>query len=662
MAGLVHLKEALDTQGKEFVNNLLNKTVIINEKMAGTFFGVRKDPDSKKFKFFKRNSNISYVDRVLSLYFEPPIEYFETKGSALLDQMPPDYLFGMEYFSDKKSQSIEYDRLPKNNLILNYIHILNKAGEVIDVVQKKDELNKWANILGIEPPPIIFQGKLNDLQKKKIQEFIYTSIDELVDKFKTTSFTRYIISILNPSLEATFLRDSLEKDIDGIVFRFYDDDTNNIEPVFLAKLVDPVFLNNARSRTVDEKKKSDDYIWIMVIDLMNFIEQYTISDLRDIPITGEKYDHRYVTLVNHIYLEFINEFGEKYRDLDIQIPEFLQRNEFNVNYNLVNNVRVTSMIESNSNFKEIYRVFINMFRKKKVKVNSTFFTKEMKDNLNDQIDKISKVIMGDSIYENYFPTFNEFVGEDKEPGYFESFKKIDNRRTKPVNLIISDFQPIHPGHIKSAQSLFDENGLPCLLVCIHTGDTTRTKPFKKETVANGLQKLESTHPSIIAGHVIVSDGEVETLLRTIRTEYEPNIIAANRSRIRDLALQLELARKRSRNLNLKKELRLMELPFAGVKDTIMNTIKNNDYASFKSAAPQEIHSEFHNMNRDVTEKLNESLSKTTTINESKIPETPIIIEDEVLEVHLTKTNLQGYAGSSGVIGHASWAGKSLENK
>jgi hypothetical protein len=73
MAGLSHLKDVYDKQGKEFLDGLLNKTVIINEKMDGAYFGVQKDSETGKFKYFKRNTPITYVDRVLSRYFEPAI-------------------------------------------------------------------------------------------------------------------------------------------------------------------------------------------------------------------------------------------------------------------------------------------------------------------------------------------------------------------------------------------------------------------------------------------------------------------------------------------------------------------------------------------------------------------------------------------------------------
>lgn len=623
MAGLSHLRDVYDKRGKDFLEGLLNKTVIVNEKMDGAFFGAQKNPETNKFKYFKRNAEITHIDRVLSKYYEPAIKHFESLKSDVVSQIPNNYHFGMEWFTSPKAQTIAYDRLPKNGLILSYIHVLDESGQISETVQDKETLNKWASILNIEPPPIVFQGKLTDFQKEKVQEFIYTPFSELVDRFKTTSFTKYIISVLNPEMGASFLRDTLDQDIEGLVFRFYDPKNKSEDSVFLAKLVDPVFQANAKQKAQDRvQKKSDDYIWIIVIDLMNFIERHSVSELRAIKLSGKSYEERYISLVNHIYLNFISEFGEKYTDLDIQIPEFLQREEFGVNFKMINNNKVTKILESNHNFKEIYRIFLNIFRKKSVRVSSTFFTKEMRANLVSQISKLSNVILGDSVFENYFPTFGEFVGEDKDPGYFESYAEIpeEKKKAKRVNVIISDFQPIHPGHIKSAQKLFDTNGFPCLFACIHSGSTNKSKPFKKETVSNILAKLVNQHPSFITGWVIVSDNEVENLLREIKPAYDPVIIAASKNRIKDIALQLELARKRSRNLNFKKDLKLIELPPAGLKDSIMKHIKNQDYLNFKVDAPNEIHSEFFNMNRDMNESVNESqtsldFEKTEPVND-----------------------------------------------
>jgi hypothetical protein len=168
----------------------------------------------------------------------------------------------------------------------------------------------------------------------------------------------------------------------------------------------------------------------------------------------------------------------------------------------------------------------------------------------------------------------------------------------------------------------------------------------------------------MVGPVVIPDGEIENLLKEIRPNYEPNIIAANKSRIRDIALQLELAKKRSRNLNLKKDLRLMELPNAGVKDSIMTSIKDNNYTSFKTAAPAAIHSEFFNLNRDLNEKLTESIDlsqfKSPGVPVVEIDETiDLILEEKVQEYYQDGSPVQkepGKYGSSGSSGTSGTAG------
>ena len=612
MPGLSHLRDVYDKRGKDFLGGLLNKTVIVNEKMDGAFFGAQKNEETGGFRFFKRNAEITYVDRVLSRYYEPAIRHFENLGADVVGQIPANYHFGMEWFTSPKAQTIAYDRLPKNGLILSYIHVLGKDGETVETIQDKDTLDGWADLLDIERPPIVFQGTLSPDQKEKIQEFVYTPFDQLVDRFKTSSFTRYIMSVLNPEMETTFLRDTLDKEIEGLVFRFYDPDSSAEDSVFLAKLVDPVFQERAKSKAQERvQKKSDDYIWIIAADLVNFIERYPVSELRDVELKGSSYEQRYISLINKIYLDFISEFGEKYSDLDIQIPEFLTREEFGVNFDLIKNPKVTSVIESNPNFKEIYRILLNIFRKKKVRVNSSIFTKQMKDNLNSQIDKISKVIMGDTVFENYFPTFNEFVGTDSEPGYFETFAKVpeEDRKVKRVNLIVSDFQPIHHGHIKSAKKLFESNGFPCLLVCVHDGSVSKMKPISQPTMNACLSKVVAENPQIITGHRMVSDGEVGSLLRAVKPDFEPAIISGTKSRVRDLAMQMELAKKRSRDLNFKKDLKLIELPSNLMKSDIMDSIKKGNYEAFKANSPTAIHSEFFNLNREGRERLNESIAE-----------------------------------------------------
>jgi hypothetical protein len=602
MAGLLHIKDLYQKKGKDFVSDLLTKHVIVNEKMDGAFFGVKKDCETNSVEFHKKGGKLSYIDRVLSRYYEPAIQHFEQLAEI---ELPCDHYFGFEYFVNTNSQKVEYDRLPKNNLILSYIHIIGENGETQHTIQNGEQLNEWADKLQVERPPIVFEGKLTDDQRVQIMEFIYTPLDQLLEKFKTTSFTKYILSVFNPELTASFLNDDMDKSIEGLVFRFGDPETSGEDSIFLAKLIDPWFQQSAIERAENQRansKKSDDYIWITVIDLMNYIERFNNSELRNLPAEGSTPDERYVSLINSIYKGFVQEFGDKYAELDIKIPNYLTKDEFNVNFELVKDPEAVDLIESNPNYKEIYRILLNVFRKKNIRIGASFFTQPMKQILHSQINKIMNIVNEDTLFENYFPTFSEFVGTTDEPGYFDSFAEVpaNKRSVKPVNLIVSEFQPITNSHNRIVEKMWQESNTPSLLIAIHPGMKSKRFPISNEAINSTLRKYAAADPEKIAGIFVVSEADINKILSVIKPAFEPVSIIAERGRLADLALQLEHAKKRSRDLNLKRNLTLLEIPYSPMATEAINAIKAQDFSAYRTLVPSSIHSEFFTYSRDLS--------------------------------------------------------------
>jgi hypothetical protein len=130
---------------------------------------------------------------------------------------------------------------------------------------------------------------------------------------------------------------------------------------------------------------------------------------------------------------------------------------------------------------------------------------------------------------------------------------------------------------------------------------------------------------------MIHNGNIETILKSIKPEYEPVSIAADLSRINDIALQLELAKKRTRNLNIKRDTKLIELEPVSISEKIIDSIKNRDFLRYKEWTPTEVHAEFYNLNRDLMESLTESKqieedSPEDPI-ETSVVEPIIIIED-----------------------------------
>jgi hypothetical protein len=604
MAGIKHLKEIQQKKGDDFLLNLLNNFVIINEDVKGNFFGLKKDRATDKFKYFKKSGEITYVDRMLMKFYNPAIAHFETILDDKKKRIPSNFYFGFQYVTKKDGGPSEYSRSPKNNLILSYIHRLDDNGNPIETMQSKSNLDRWAYYLEVEAPPIIFEGMLDDDQKNQILEFVHTPIKDLEDKFKTISFTKHIINILSLDLAETDLTKKHEGDISGIVFRFYDENDENPTPnAFLAKLIDPIF-KDITTENKESERSSSDYIWLIVIDLMNHIEMYSDNDLIRF-CEGEKdYDSKYITLINKIFKDFISEYQSKYEGLALDVPDYLKSPEFQIDFDLIQDPEIINLIKNNETYQEMYRILSNFFRKKRKRSSSGFFGPELLDQLNLQVEKIKRIVMGDVIYEGLFPSFGEFIGAGISDSMFigehEHFKKNKNISVKPkkVNVIIGSFQPIHNGHIKAAEALKAKNGLPSILIAIRKGN--RRIPFSERSTRIMLEKVQQANPDLIAEVRLGESDSIKDILNMISPDFTPILWGSSEKRINDFVLQIEHIKKRNIPIRLTDDFNLVLVPQYLNSDDVRNCILSGDFNKFKSMVPSTISSEFFNLKKELT--------------------------------------------------------------
>lgn len=591
MAGINHLRQVKEKKGDDFLNNLLNNYVIINKKTEGTFFGMRKDKQTDSFKYFKKAGEITYVDRMLMKYYNPAISHFEKLSKEKRQRIPSNFYFGFEYSTRKDSSS-------NNNIVLSYIHRLGEDGKPVETFQSKNDLEKWAYYLEVENPPIIFEGMLDDDQKTKILEFVYSPFEELVEKFKTTSFSKYIISMLSEE------DSEQDHDVSSIIFRFYDENDENPKPsAFLAKMVDPLFQEATMSNKKESNKKSSDYIWLIVIDLMNHIEMFNEDELRSMCDGITDYDSKYVCLMNNIFKKFISSYEYKYDGLMLDIPDYLRREEFDIDYSLIEDQEVLSLIKENETYREIYRILINFFRKVRRKSSASFFTEELMSQLNIQVGKIKRIIMGDVLYEGLFPSFNEYIGADLTDNVYvgEQESLAKSKKTKvdstKVNLLIGRFQPINNGHIKAAEDMYNKNGLPCVFVSVMPKSINSL--FTEKSVNIMLKKVQQEYSNIIKDVKIVSDSSIKSILKSIAPTYEPMLWGSGSSKIKDYALQLEYIKKKNVPLRISDELKLVEIPSYYKSKDVISAIDNLDFNKFKEMVPNSIASEFFNLQREI---------------------------------------------------------------
>jgi cytidyltransferase-like protein len=633
MAGIAHLNEIYKKKGKDFLDKLFDSYVTINEKLDASAFGVEKNPISKKIEFFKRNTTnpISQVDRTLVRYYEAPIEHINSLGDKVLAKLPSGWRFGMEYFANSNPQELVYDKLPKNGLVLSYIHVKNSAGKMVRTIQDKEELDKWADILQVERAPIIFQGVLNDDQRIKILDFLDTPQAELEKKFKTESFVKYVISILNPKMRSTVLNKDLEKPIEGIVFRFGSDD----DDVVLAKMVDPIFSQMAQNRVNETNDTPNDIYYMTLIDIANYVENLNLKKFKP---KGRNFDDRYINFICDLFIKFISERGEDYKNINFSEPAYMKKKEFDLNRQMIPNQEALDLIDSADSYKKLFKIMLASLRKHKKKANN-FFSQEVIRQFNGTIDKINNHLsqnLRESLNENDVPLFGEFIAqrgrpevEDEdadtdgdsvddsdpemtglkntmdllsadEPKEEEDVKKKSKKKGKRVNIIVGRFQPFHNGHAEMVKELNEANGLPVVIVAVHPGhNKSGNSPFTISTLRTMLGNLHKDTNDLVIGYRIVGRGFIQDIIDSLRPEFEPILWGAGPDRINDYRKQLEFNFKRNNELDLDEKFEVMETRRIISGTDVRKLVDEDKFGEFKTHVPKTVQGLYPILRNDI---------------------------------------------------------------
>lgn len=618
MAGINHLYDLYNKKGLEFTNQLFNQYVIVNEKMDGSAFSFERNRNTGKFDFYRRDQRnpITLVDRTLMKYYEKPIHYIESLPPHVIQKLPRGWRFGLEYFATNKPVEIVYDRLPKNNLILSYIHEMSETGSIKKTIQNKEELDEWADLLGVERPPIIFSGLLDSEQKTKLLDFLNTPFQQLVDKFKTQSFVRFLVSTLNPDLSKSALNDDLDKDVEGVVFRFGDPEKES--ETVLAKMVDPIFTELAKQKAQDKiLKKPSDFLGITLLDVLSFILE---KGLNHFEVEGNSDDERYISFISDVFTKFLDENKEKYKGADFEEPEYLKKEDFRLNKNIINDRKVLKYVEEDEAFESLFKLLLNSFRKTKTRAGG-IVTKGMIEQLNFLILDIKDYVKKERepISESIFVSFKDFQKENKpsinylleeesniseDPFYsFDDFisklETIDNSSNKEIipsenegkdiNVIMGRFQPFHLGHLKMAKFLKEKNGFPTFIIAVHPGHNKSGKsPFKKDLVSQYLDDIAEKNPDI-EGFLIVERGLLgSAVAKLVDMGFNPHLVGAGDDRVSDYEKQIEYIKLSDIGDKIPRGFKLVETPRSISATDVREKLLAGDYAGFKKLVPKEL--------------------------------------------------------------------------
>ena len=297
---LKKLREHFTETNRENFIDMLKERVLVTEKISAPSFHMQRTSDG--FEFFKtsKSESLDIVDRTMISLYEVAINHMQSISSSQKEELPKDFKFGFEYLPETNASSLQYDKTPKNYLILTHIQEINtNNGKTRKTINDPSILNKWAKVLEVQGPSVIFDGYLNSVQKEKLTQILemgerdfgdtYDYLEETTEKI---SFTKEIFKLFNPTSISSTLHEGLEKEIDGLIVNFIE-----------GKSMKSYKLEDFNKQSVNESRDSSHMYQIAIADLLEYMTQF---DFKEIQLTEENSDKRYIETMSVIFNGYVN--------------------------------------------------------------------------------------------------------------------------------------------------------------------------------------------------------------------------------------------------------------------------------------------------------------------------------------------------------------------
>ena len=440
---------------------------------------------------------------------------------------------------------------------------------------------------------VLYHGKLDISENYNAAEFLVKEVFKGTDiKLKIAGMNppRHLVKLIAKEPNVELIENPEDDDLQDLVRNAQINILVTAQSTGLKlKLLNALF--NGRYCVVNDKMVEGLDINDLCFVANTALEMKTIvADLMAKPFVEEQVeikspDMNYISVMNKIFTDYIKENYSDIMDMQFDVPPHILGKENDINFGFVGDQDVVNLINMNDSFKEVYRILINFFRKKRKKTNE-FLNENMLKLFNSLVDKINKIISGKSLYEKYTPSFEEYVGLVSEDYSFNYMREggIENQfamhqRRKPVNIIVDYFQPINNTHISTSETLNKKNRLKTLFVLIDNKYQSDIRPFTTDKAEFLLKKYLSTNPEHVEGYVVVKKNNIEGILKSICEEYIPVLWAANKSRIEEYSIEMDYAKKHDTKFNVSKRFKLIISPNMENK-RILDFIVTGNYQMF----------------------------------------------------------------------------------
>lgn len=567
------VKKLLEKKGEKYVNDLLNGEVVITEKID-TFRIVFEKKGEDIIFYTSDNKKIDLISRTLTDIYESAI--LEIPLITKDAKIPENLFFGLYYTPVERPLRIPYSKLPRYILTDVTQKIDNKVIESFSY----DVVKEWAAILCMGRPPVLFEGVLNEEQKR-----LLVAYDTKQYQGETMPFARMIEKVFNNSY-------SQEDIIEGIVIKSKDK---------LAQIISYEFeiLNEA----YEKENESRDFYDIVITDLNSFMNNYNIPILE-----ADSIDEMYIKIVCDIfnkYCEFkpVNEtIDEKY----LTPPQFGYNGK--LNKKLIKNEETLKWINKAPIYEALFKVILSSFRKNKKPYG--LLTESIVTKFNSYVYLINNYI---NKYEN-----DKLFEARSENIVVDAFKRrnptdVDNMRviasiqkafepkirdivkgSKPCAVYVTTFEPFTNAQMNNVIRINQMWNAPVIIFCVSNKFRVEGKEFhaSDETVKAQMESLLNYNSSLIPGFGLLDSWNLTEIFKFCRPDFEPIVVITDLGKKSEMTLQLFLEEEiMGGRISVSDKFNIGELDNED-RLPAFRAIEDNNYSLFLELTPQPIHNLF----------------------------------------------------------------------
>ena len=271
-------------KGDDFINIISDKELLVYEDIQGSRIFVRYDGQRFIIKPKNlRNDALNFIDLAIQKFYNQAYYYFNSLPQYITDLLNPNWWFCFEYFPDLHPANIQYEKIPKNGLILVCIVKGNKYK------YNFDEIKEFSGLMDVDSLPVIFKGKLSSKQLEIIALFLNSSEEDLKYVFGENNFSKFFYSILNPNFSNSFLMTDNEfnNNLEKIIMKIDGNDEYSFE------ILNPLY--QRMSFTNDTN-----YVEIYSQIILNFLEFCQLVDIKKFKVKANTKDEIYIELIGKI--------------------------------------------------------------------------------------------------------------------------------------------------------------------------------------------------------------------------------------------------------------------------------------------------------------------------------------------------------------------------